>query len=166
VATRMIQKYGSEVLRKRAQEIEEINGTVLTLVKDMKETMHASSGVGLAGNQVGVLLRIITFVYPETQKDGVLLNPEIVYRSEERELGEEGCLSIPEIYAKVERSREVLVKGMNEEGEKVTMEAQGFLARILQHEIDHLDGILFVDRLSPSRRLLLGGKLKKAASQW
>ncbi|MGC8777411.1 MAG: peptide deformylase [Candidatus Caldatribacteriaceae bacterium] len=161
MAVRTIEKYGSDVLRKRAERIEHIDGKVLSIVQDMKETMHAFSGVGLAGNQIGILLRVVTLVHPETKEDLALVNPEIVSQSEEKEVGEEGCLSIPEVYAKVERTQRVVVRGFNEKGQEVVLEAEGFLARILQHEIDHLDGILFVDRLSPSRRLLLGNKLKK-----
>jgi len=149
MAVRPIEKYGSNVLRKKAEWIKEVDGEVLSILRDMKETMHAFSGVGLAGNQIGIPLRLITFIHPETK--------------EEKEIGEEGCLSIPEVYAKVERCQKVVVKGLDERGREVLLEAEGFLARILQHEIDHLDGILFVDHLSPSRRLLLGNKLKKIA---
>jgi peptide deformylase len=163
MAVRPIEKYGSNVLRKKAEWIKEVDGEVLSILRDMKETMHAFSGVGLAGNQIGIPLRLITFIHPETKEDLALLNPEIVARGEEKEIGEEGCLSIPEVYAKVERCQKVVVKGLDERGREVLLEAEGFLARILQHEIDHLDGILFVDHLSPSRRLLLGNKLKKIA---
>lgn len=123
--------------------------------------MRLAKGVGLAANQVGVLWRIITFTNPEEQKDQVLINPQIVHLSEEREKDEEGCLSFPDIYDQVERAKKVVVKGWDLEGKEITIEGEGLLARILQHEIDHLDGILFVDRLSPARRLLIRNKLKR-----
>lgn len=160
---RTIERYGSEILRMKAQQVSHVNGEIRAILRDMKETMHTFSGVGLAGNQIGVLLRLVTFVHPDTKEDLALINPEIVWQSEEKEVGEEGCLSVPEVYAKIERSRKVRVRGLNEKGEEMIFDADGFLARILQHEIDHLDGILFVDHLSPSRRLLLGNKLKKIA---
>jgi len=161
LAIREIKVYGDPLLRKKAQLIENLDQEVWSLAQDMKETMHASGGVGLAGNQVGVLWRIITFTDPDRQEDQILINPQIVYRSEEKEKEEEGCLSFPDIYDQVERAKNVVVKGWDLEEKEVTIEGEGLLARILQHEIDHLDGILFIDRLSPSRRLLLGKKLRK-----
>ncbi|MDI3543403.1 MAG: peptide deformylase [Candidatus Atribacteria bacterium] len=161
MAVKGIKIYGSSVLREKAQPIENIDQKVWDLARDMKETMRLAGGVGLAGNQVGVLWRIITFTNPEEKKDQVLINPHIVYLSEEKEKEEEGCLSFPDIYDRVERAKEVIVEGWNLDGKEITIEGKGLLARILQHEIDHLDGILFVDRLSPARRLLLHNKLKK-----
>jgi len=158
---RKLEIYGSPVLREKAKPVMEIDGLVVTLAQDMRETMHAFSGIGLAGNQVGVLLRIVTVLHPEKKEDLVVINPEIVFAGEEREIGEEGCLSIPEIYGKVERARQVLVRGMDLKGREVEVLAEGLFARILQHEIDHLNGILFVDHLHPAKRLLLSGKLKK-----
>ena len=161
MAIREIKTYGSPVLRAKAQPIENVNQEVWNLAQDMKETMRLAKGVGLAANQVGVLWRIITFTNPEEQKDQVLINPQIVHLSEEREKDEEGCLSFPDIYDQVERAKKVVVKGRDLEGKEITIEGEGLLARILQHEIDHLDGILFVDRLSPARRLLIRNKLKR-----
>lgn len=165
MALRVLEKYGSPVLRKKAQPIVDVTGEIVALAQDMLETMHAFSGIGLAGNQVGVPLRIITVVHPETREDLVVINPEIVAISTERELGEEGCLSIPEVYGKVERALRVTVRGMDLRGKEVEIAAQGLLARIFQHEIDHLDGVLFVDRLHPAKRLLLSSKLKKIARE-
>lgn len=161
MAIREIKTYGSPVLREKAPPIENVNQEVWNLAQDMKETMRLAKGVGLAANQVGVLWRIITFTNPEEQKDQVLINPQIVHLSEEREKDEEGCLSFPDIYDQVERAKKVVVKGWDLEGKEITIEGEGLLARILQHEIDHLDGILFVDRLSPARRLLIRNKLKR-----
>ncbi|MEN3183999.1 MAG: peptide deformylase [Atribacterota bacterium] len=165
MALRVLEKYGSPVLRKKAQPIVDVTEEIVALAQDMLETMHAFSGIGLAGNQVGVPLRIITVVHPETREDLVVINPEIVAISTERELGEEGCLSIPEVYGKVERALRVTVRGMDLRGKEVEIAAQGLLARIFQHEIDHLDGVLFVDRLHPAKRLLLSSKLKKIARE-
>lgn len=161
MAIRKIKVYGDPLLRKQAQWVENLSQEVRNLAQDMKETMHASGGIGLAGNQVGVLWRIITFTNPDVQEDQVLINPQIVYRSEEKEKDEEGCLSFPDIYDQVERAKEIVAKGWDLEGKEITIEGGGLLARILQHEIDHLDGILFIDRLSPARRLLLHNKLRK-----
>ena len=161
MAIREIKTYGSPVLREKAQPIENVNQEVWNLAQDMKETMRLAKGVGLAANQVGVLWRIITFTNPEEQKDQVLINPQIVHLSEEREKDEEGCLSFPDIYDQVERAKKVVVKGWDLEGKEITIEGEGLLARILQQEIDHLAGILFVDRLSPARRLLIRNKLKR-----
>lgn len=161
MAVKGIKIYGSSILREKAQPIENIDQKVWDLAQDMKETMRLAGGVGLAGNQVGVLWRIITFTNPEEKKDQVLINPHIVYFGEEKEKEEEGCLSFPDIYDRVERAKEVVVEGWDLDGKEITIEGKGLLARILQHEIDHLDGILFVDRLSPARRLLLWNKLKK-----
>ena len=161
MAVKGIKIYGSSILREKAQPIENIDQKVWDLAQDMKETMRLAGGVGLAGNQVGVLWRIITFTNPEEKKDQVLINPHIIYFGEEKEKEEEGCLSFPDIYDRVERAKEVVVEGWDLDGKEITIEGKGLLARILQHEIDHLDGILFVDRLSPARRLLLWNKLKK-----
>lgn len=165
MALRTLEKYGSPLLRKKAEAILRIDEDIVALAQDMLETMHAFSGIGLAGNQVGVPLRIITVVHPETKDHLVLVNPEIVVESHERELGEEGCLSIPEVYGKVERALQVVVRAVDLKEREVTIEARGLLARILQHEIDHLNGILFVDRLHPAKRLLLSSKLKRIARE-
>ncbi len=165
MSLRVLERYGSPVLREKAQPVIHITQDIVVLAQDMQETMHAFSGIGLAGNQVGVPLRIITVFHPETREDLVILNPEIIAMSEEKELGEEGCLSIPEVYGKVERALWVVVQGVDLEGREIKIEAEGLLARIFQHEVDHLDGILFIDRLHPARRLLLNGKLKKLARQ-
>lgn len=165
MALRTLEKYGSPVLREKAQPVTDITGDIIALAQDMLETMHAFSGIGLAGNQVGIPLRIITVLHPETKDNLVIVNPEIVVMGTEKELGEEGCLSIPEVYGKVERARFIVVRGVNLQGREVEIEAQGLLARIFQHEVDHLDGILFVDRLHPAKRLLLSSKLKKIARE-
>ncbi|MCX6090333.1 MAG: peptide deformylase [Candidatus Atribacteria bacterium] len=165
MALQTIKKFGNPVLREKAQPVESVNGGIIRTLHDMQETMHKNSGIGLAGNQVGVLLRLITLTNPDTEEDLALINPEILILDGDKELGEEGCLSTPEVFAKVDRPRKVMVKALNLSGKEIQMEAEGFFARILQHEIDHLDGVLFVDRLTPSRRLFIAGKLNRIARE-
>lgn len=116
------------------------------LIEDMKETMYAAPGVGLAANQVGVLERIIV-ADPGDERCLVLVNPEIV-ASEGTDVDVEGCLSIPGVTGYVERALRIRVRGLDERGKPLELDAEGFLARIVQHEIDHLDGVLFIDRAS------------------
>ncbi|MDK2896216.1 MAG: peptide deformylase [Candidatus Atribacteria bacterium] len=159
-----IRFYGDQILREKAQPVENIDGKIVKLLSDMRETMHAASGVGLAGNQIGVPLQLIAVINPETGEDLLLINPRIQSLGEEKEVEEEGCLSFPQIFSKVERPRKATVEAFTPSGKEIVIEAEGFLARILQHEIDHLQGILFIDRLSPRRRLLVAGKLRKINS--
>ncbi|MBI6875059.1 peptide deformylase [Clostridium aciditolerans] len=140
---RNIRKYGDEILRKKSRKVEVINDRILTLIKDMEETMYEAQGVGLAAPQVGILKRIIVVDVGE----GIikLINPEIISR-EGSQLDVEGCLSVPGEQGEVERPNRVTVKALNEKGQEITVEGEGLLARALCHEIDHLDGILFVDK--------------------
>jgi peptide deformylase len=158
-----IELLGSEVLRKRAEEIGEVDDELRALIRDMFETMYDAEGVGLAGPQVGVLRRVIV-VDVRDQGDGpfALVNPVIVEQSRESEKAEEGCLSIPGVSSVVERPLKVVVEGLNEKGERVRVEGEGLLARCLQHEVDHLDGVLFIDKLSALKRTML---LKKYRAQ-
>ncbi len=157
--------YGNELLREKAQPVEDIDSNVLSVLETMKRLMREASGIGLAGNQVGVLQRIITLVNPDSGGEISLINPVVVNQGSSKEKSEEGCLSIPEVFAKVERPSEILVRGLTPEGQERELEARGLFARILLHEIDHLDGVLFVDRLTPARRLLLAGKLKRFSQE-
>ena len=151
VATLPIRKFGDPVLRERAREVEAVSDLHRHLAKDMLETMRQTgNGVGLAGNQVGVLDRI--FVWEVEDDHGTVINPVITERSSETVEGDEGCLSIPGIYYPVVRSISVTVEGINEMGEPLTIEASEFFARVCQHEIDHLDGVLFIDRLTDELR--------------
>lgn len=151
---REIRLYGDPVLREECRPVETVDDEVRRLIDDLWETMYAADGIGLAAPQVGVPLRV--FVYdvrdPEAEP-GVLVNPEIV-RREGADRGEEGCLSLPGLSEVVERAARVVVRGLDERGEPVEMEAEGLLARCLQHERDHLDGVLFIDHLSPLKRRL------------
>jgi peptide deformylase len=150
---------GSPVLRERAGAIAGVTPEVRALVDDLFATMRAEQGVGLAANQVGRTERVA--VVDTTGDDPlVLINPEILER-EGTQTGEEGCLSIPEIYADVERARRILLATTQLDGSRVELEATEFRARAIQHEIDHLDGILFLDRLSPLKRRMLLKKWQK-----
>jgi len=141
------------VLRRRARKVAEINKNLQTFIDDMVETMRVAPGVGLAAPQVNVSERIIVVEYAEDDEDDdspkklyVFLNPEIISASEEKEMGIEACLSIPGLAGEVERHSEIVVKGLNRHGKPARLKANGWLARIFQHEIDHLDGIVFTDR--------------------
>lgn len=143
MALRNIRVKGDEILRKRSREISEINDRVLTLIQDMKDTMYHAEGVGLAAPQIGILKRIV--VIDVGNGPIVLINPEIV-NVQGSQIDLEGCLSIPEVQGKVERPQKVTVKALNEKGEMFELEGEGLLARAFCHEIDHLNGTLFIDK--------------------
>ena len=159
-----IEKLGAEVLRRRADEVV-LSGEdpeLDRLIEDMFETMYDANGIGLAAPQVGISRRlIVVHVNEEGEKPFALLNPHIVESGKAKEKGEEGCLSIPNMSAAVERPEAVTVEGQDAKGNTVRIEADGMLARCLQHEIDHLDGVLFIDRLSPLKRNMLLKKYRK-----
>lgn len=144
-----IKIYGNPVLRSKAEVVTEITGELRELIKDMFETMRQNNGVGLAATQVGVKQRVI--VTDAGEEPLVIINPEIVNRRGE-EIAEEGCLSFPGIKANIKRAKNITAKGLNENGEEIVLEATGILARVIQHEVDHLNGILIVDRMSPAER--------------
>ena len=154
-----IKEYGEPVLREKALPVKEITPEILNLIKDMAETMYTASGVGLAATQVGEAKRIILV---DGEEDGliVLINPMII-KSEGEVVAEEGCLSVPDIYSQVKRSLKVTIKALDENGDLIEITKDGLIARALQHEIDHLDGILFVDRIGRMERQILLNKLKK-----
>jgi len=158
-----LRKYGDPVLRKKAEDIKVIDEEIKKLASEMKETLKSIEGIGLAGNQVGVSKRI--FVIDRTHIDGeeepiIMINPRLVESSGEQ-VYEEGCLSAPGIYEDVTRASKVKVRGLNLEGNEVEIEGEGLLSRALLHEIDHLNGVLFIDHLSSIKRKLLGKKLRK-----
>lgn len=149
MAIRNIRQEGDEILKKKSREVEVIDEKTKELINDMIETMHKYDGVGLAAVQVGILKRIIVIdIYDEKTPIVKLINPVILKQKGEREV-EEGCLSFPNKFAKVKRPVEVEVEGLNENGEKVKIKAVELLAQALCHEIDHLNGITFVDRMEP-----------------
>lgn len=162
-----IRIYPDPVLRVRCPEVEAFDSDLAKLAADMVETMHAAPGVGLAAPQVGVELRLAvvdTTVGEETSELHVLVNPEIV-EDAGREVEEEGCLSIPEITEKVSRPERIRVRARNVEGDALELEAEGLLARAICHEIDHLNGVLFVDHLTGLRRERVKRQLRRLSRQ-
>jgi peptide deformylase len=161
-----IRVYPDPVLLTEAEEITDINGELQRLIDDMAATMYHAPGLGLAANQVGDLRRVI--VFDVAQRDGpqdlkVMLNPRIV-ACEGEIIHNEGCLSVPEYSAEVRRHSKICVAGLDREGNPLTIEADGLLAIVLQHEIDHLNGKLFIDRISRLKRGIYLRKLKKQAA--
>jgi peptide deformylase len=143
--------FGDPVLKQRAREVEELTGDLTTLVHGMYETMDVEEGIGLAAPQVGVRKRIFTYDLHEGDGPHVVINPEIVV-SEGEIVSEEGCLSVPGFRFEVVRAERITVRGIDLDGREVILEGDDLLARMLQHEIDHLDGLLLLDRLDPDAR--------------
>ena len=139
------------VLHRKAKSVAKVDSHLRALLDGMVETMRAADGMGLAGPQVGVLQRVFVAEYEEQVY--TFINPEIIWRSPETEILEEGCLSLPGYVGKVERALKVTLKGKNKKGKDVTLQAEGMLARCFQHEVDHLDGIMYTDRMAPTERL-------------
>ncbi len=154
MAIREIVKTPDPVLRRKAHKITNFDKNLQTLIDDMIETMREAPGVGLAAPQVGVSERLIVIEYGDDEDETVpkklfaLINPEIIQASEEKVEGVEACLSIPQLMGEVERHEKIVVKGFNRHGKPVKIKVDGWLARIFQHEIDHLEGVLFTDRAS------------------
>jgi peptide deformylase len=163
VTIRALHVLGSPVLRQRAAPVSRVDDAVRDLVDDLFETMRAAQGVGLAANQVGMAQRVAVVDVGEQDPGAlVLINPVILERSAERDTAEEGCLSIPEIFADVTRPHSVVVEALDRDGASVRISVSGYKARAVQHEIDHLDGVLFLDHLSAVKRELLLSKWKKS----
>jgi peptide deformylase len=174
-----IHKYGDPILRAKGKRIEAVDGEIRALADDMLETMHAANGIGLAAQQVGhaVQLTVLDVTQVEDRPSTMTLNGEPVpdlatvmplvlinptlRLSDETELGSEGCLSFPEITADIERATSLEMEAETLDGEKLRIEASGLLARALQHEVDHLNGILFVDRMSSAAKASHGSRLKR-----
>jgi len=146
MAIRKIRKDGDEVLRKKSKKVEVINDKIISLLKDMAETMYESDGVGLAAPQVGILKRVVVIDVNDDRGLIELINPEIIF-SEGEQNESEGCLSVPGVYGQVKRPARVIVEALNSKGEKITVEGSKLLAVALCHEIDHLDGMLFTDKV-------------------
>jgi peptide deformylase len=158
--------YGNDVLKKKAKFVEDITDEEIKLIQDMFDTMHNANGIGLAANQVGVLKQILVVDISEMEagkgtKPIVVINPEIIGEGDEEVEYEEGCLSIPDIREKVWRPDKITLRYNDANMKEQELEAEGLLARVLQHEIDHLNGILFLDHLSATKRTLMKGKLSK-----
>jgi peptide deformylase len=173
-----ILQYGDPILRAKGKRIEEIDDRIRELAANMIETMHAAHGVGLAAQQIGEALKLTVLdisavedrpstlkldgreIDPKTAMPLVLINPEIELRGE-TEVGIEGCLSFPEITGDIERAQSVTVHAQTLEGETIQIEASGFLARAIQHEGDHLNGILFIDRMRSAAKAALSSRLRR-----
>ena len=160
MAVLKVRKYGDPALRRSAGPVGEVTAEVRKIIADMTETMYDEVGIGLAAPQVGISLRLIVISDEEGRGVQALLNPAIVDRSGEV-TGEEGCLSIPGIYEDVSRSLKLRVRARDEHGREYELDAEGYLARAIQHEIDHLDGVLFIDRVDPMVRDRIKRKIKK-----
>lgn len=163
-----IKRYPEKVLREKASPVDKIDREIQRLIDDMIETMYAAPGIGLAAPQVGVSKRII--VIDVSVKEGenipliVLINPEIIISEGEIE-SEEGCLSLPGYITTVKRAEKVIVKGLNRKGREIMIESKGLLSRALQHEIDHLNGLLLIDRIGRIRKEFFKKRYKKALAR-
>jgi peptide deformylase len=173
-----IVQYGDPVLRAKGSRIEEIDDRIHELAQNMIETMHAANGVGLAAQQLGKPIQLTVLdvsqvedrptqmklngkeVDPKMMMPLVLINPRVELGAE-TEIGTEGCLSFPEISGEIERAKSIKVRSRNLAGESIEIEATGFLARAIQHEVDHINGILFIDRMSSAAKTSLSSKLKR-----
>ncbi|HKR38580.1 MAG TPA: peptide deformylase [Paraburkholderia sp.] len=154
--------YPDKRLHKVAKPVEAVNDRIRKLVADMAETMYAAPGVGLAATQVDVHERVVVIDVSDAHDElRVFINPEIIWSSAEREVHEEGCLSVPGIYDEVERAEKVRVRAMNEKGETYEVDCEGLLAVCIQHEMDHLMGKVFVEYLSSLKQTRIRSKMKK-----
>jgi peptide deformylase len=147
-----VRKFGDPVLKTRARPVEKIDDALRSEIMRMGELMNDALGVGLAATQVGVLHRLLVYRVQQQSPVAALINPEIEWRGKEEEIVEEGCLSLPAVLVEVERPIHVRVRALNEDGEPIVVEASGLEARVIQHEIDHLDGVLILDRTSREQR--------------
>lgn len=151
-------------LKAKGKDVTKVDGEIRTLIEDMLETMYAADGVGLAAPQIGVSLNVVVIDVAQKENKNepqAFINPKIVWASEETAKFEEGCLSVPDIWEEVTRSTAIKVEYMDRDGKQQTVEADGFLADCLQHEIDHLNGTLFIDHLSRLKRTMALKKLAK-----
>ena len=151
-------------LKTKASPVSEITDAILTIIDDMIATMYEEKGVGLAATQVNIHQRIVVIDVSENgDQPIVLINPEIINKSEETLINEEGCLSVPDTYAKVNRHTSCTVKALDRNGEEFTLDGEELLSICIQHELDHLNGVLFIDYLSPLKRQRIKTKLEKEA---
>ena len=160
MAVLKVRKYGDPVLRRRAAEVTGVTPQLQNTIADMIETMYDEAGIGLAAPQVGISLRLMVVGHDPRSEPRALLNPLIVARGGEV-TAEEGCLSIPGIFAPVTRAEWVDLEATDVDGQPVKLHGKGLLARVLQHEMDHLDGVLFIDRLDPMARDRIKRRIKK-----
>jgi len=151
-ALRHVRKFGDPVLRTTALEVDRFDGSLAAEIEQMGELMHDALGIGLAATQLGVLHRVLVYRAYSDDPLTALVNPTIEWSGEELETLEEGCLSLPGVHVDVERPSQVRVRGRDAEGQEIVVEAEGLEARVIQHEIDHLDGILILDRIPREQR--------------
>jgi len=163
MGTLKVVTYPDEFLRQPTRPVETIDEKIQDIIEQMAETMYEAPGIGLAANQVGLNYSLITYDVSPTDEHNlqVLINPEIISREGSIVSEDEGCLSVPGLRAHVKRAEKVSVKGLDREGNPVSIEADGLLAIVLQHEIDHLHGTLFIDHISPLKRKLYAQRVKK-----
>ncbi|MBU0676478.1 MAG: peptide deformylase [Verrucomicrobia bacterium] len=171
--------YGDPVLRAKSEPVEEVTEDIRQLAKDMLETMYAERGIGLAAQQIGKTISIFVIdipaegdigedgerLHPDIEMPLAFINPKVTAATEEELSGEEGCLSFPEISAPITRPAEVDVEFIDQNGQKRGFHAKGLLARAIQHELDHLNGVLFIDRMSHVKKIALSGRLKRMRKQ-
>jgi peptide deformylase len=155
---------GNELLRQKAEKIDKIDDKILDAAKRMLEIIKADKGVGVAGPQIGFMKRIFV-THIEGDEERIFINPSILETSQETAKFEEGCLSVPGIYTDVVRSESVKVQAWNEKGRPFTVETSGLLARVIQHEYDHLEGVIFLDRVSEQKRKRLMAKYEKTSGK-
>lgn len=148
MAVRNVREDGDEILRKKSREVEVVDDKIRELLDDMVDTMHKYNGVGLSAVQVGILKRVVVIDLYDDRGPIKMINPVIVKTKGEQEV-EEGCLSFPNKYAKLVRPMEVVAEALDENGEKIKIKAKGLLAQAICHELDHLDGVLFIDHMLP-----------------
>jgi peptide deformylase len=164
LALAQIRQYPDPVLRLEAREVEEFDSDLVQLVERMLRLMRDARGVGLAANQVGVLRRVFVIQADEEEEPRALVNPVVVERSEESDEDDEGCLSLQGVVVPVERAVHVRLQGRDPEGNPVSLELEGLPARVAQHELDHLDGVLIVDRTTPEGRREAMAVLRQSAA--
>lgn len=155
MAIRKVRLEDDEILRKKTRKVEVIDEKIQELIDDMIETMHSQDGVGLAAPQVGILKKVVVIDLYDDKGPYVLINPEIIKEKGEQEV-EEGCLSFPNKFAKVKRPAEVTVKALNRDGKEYKLKGKGLLAQAISHELDHLEGILFIDKIIPGTLEIIG----------
>jgi peptide deformylase len=163
-ALRHVRKFGDPVLRTAAREVTQIDDALRTEIARMGVLMEDALGVGLAATQLGVLHRVLVYRVQQQAPVNALVNPQVEWRGDEQEIAEEGCLSLPAVLVDVERPIHVRVRALNEHGEPIVVEASGLEARVIQHEIDHLDGVLILDRTTRDQRKEAMRALREAQS--
>jgi peptide deformylase len=163
-ALRVVRKHGDPVLRSRALPVERFDGALRDEVRRMGEVMNDALGIGLAATQVGVMHRVLVYRVESEAAVAALVNPVLEWASDEREPMEEGCLSLPGVLVEVDRPVHVRVRAQDERGEGLVIEASGLEARVIQHEMDHLDGVLILDRTTRDQRKEAMRRLREAAS--